>query len=296
MKYASLLLVAASFVARADSAVPEYEVHLRGLFDLTEWRGALLEVKHWLPRSNRPPVYFPSMTRLAKPGEKLEDRTMKGAHINFEILEILTDGERVKLRENGKVSVYGFEDIDTAAPPIKLGIELQGVRFEDAVDLYSDLKRRTVLVHPKIIWSPVSVRAAARNEIEMIAALEKVFLEKGISIVADGGRFVLMVPISMEKTVSPRSMETDAASPQFSSTLLNSPISVTIENYGRILEREQVGGDPIPKSLVSLRTRILSKAEMLYAYDTVLGWNGLKVVVIDDKTFKVVRLPDANAP
>jgi hypothetical protein len=91
-------------------------------------------------------------------------------------------------------------------------------------------------------------------------------------------------------------METDSASPRFGSTLLNSSISAAIKNYGRLLEREQVGGDPIPRSQVYLRTRILSKAEMLYAYDTLLQWNGLKVVIADDKTFKVVRLTGANSP
>jgi len=71
---------------------------------------------------------------------------------------------------------------------------------------------------------------------------------------------------------------------------------LAIENYGRMLEREQVGGGPIPGSRVYLHTRILSKAEMLYAYDTLLEWNGLKVVLIDDKTFKVVRVPSASSP
>ena len=296
MKLVALPLVAASFMACGASALTEYEIHLRGLFNLGEWRGALLEVKHSLARSNRPPVFFPSMTRLVKPGEKFEDQTMKGAHINFGILEINTDGERVKLRENGKVSVYGFESIDATALSTKLGIELQDVRFEDAVDLYSHLTRPTVLVHPKIIWSPVSVRAAARNETEAVAAVRKAFLDKGISILADGEKFVLMVPTAIERTITPASEKVDSASPPFSSSYLYSPVSTVIENYGRILERARVGDEPLPTGRVYLRSRNLSKAEMLYAYDTLLGWNGLKVVLIDDKTFKVVRLPGADRP
>ena len=73
-------------------------------------------------------------------------------------------------------------------------------------------------------------------------------------------------------------------------------MSTVIENYGRILERSRVGAEPIPTEQVYLRSRILSKPEMLYAYDTLLAWNGLKIVLNDDKTFKVVRLPSAISP
>jgi len=295
MKYASLPFLAASLMTYEASARAEHEVHLRGLINLPESQGALLEVKHSLARSNKPPMIFP-MTRLVKPGEKFEDATIKGAHVTFEILEINIEGEWVKLREDGRVLVYGFEKIAGAAPSTQPGIALQDAGFADAVDLYSELKGRTVLVHPKIMWSAVSVRAAARNEIEATAALEKAFLDKGIATVADGNKFVLMVPTAIETTITPGSKNIDAASLQFGSTLLNSSISAAIENYGRILERELIGGTPIPGSQVYLRTRILSKAEMLYAYDTLLGWNGLKVVLIDDKSFKVVRLPGAGTP
>lgn len=77
---------------------------------------------------------------------------------------------------------------------------------------------------------------------------------------------------------------------------MDSTISTLTENYGRLLGQIQVGAEPIPGERVYLRTRILSKAEMLYSFDTLLEWNGLKVVLHDDKTFKVVRLPSASHP
>jgi hypothetical protein len=100
MKYVSLPFLAASLMIYGTSARAEHEVHLRGLFNLAEWKGALLEVKHSLARSSRPPMIF-TMSRLAKAGEKFEDATIKGGHLNFEILEINIEGESVKLRENG---------------------------------------------------------------------------------------------------------------------------------------------------------------------------------------------------
>jgi len=143
------------------------------------------------------------MTRLAKPGEKFVDQTIKGAHVNFEVLEINTDAEWVKLLEDGKVSLYGFEKIDAAALSKKLGFELQAARFQDAVDLYSQLKDRTVLIHPRVAWFPVSLRSTAQNENEATAALEKAFLDKGIAAVGDGDKFVLLVPTSIETAVKP---------------------------------------------------------------------------------------------
>jgi hypothetical protein len=239
----------------------EYEVHLKGLINLAEWQGALLEVNHSLARSNQPPMIF-TTTRLVKSGEKFEDKTIKGAHVSFEVLRINmegAEGEYIRLRENGKDTAYGFETIDAVALSTRLGIELQKARFQDAVDLYARLKGRTVLLHPKVIWSPVSVRAGAQNEKEATVALEKVFRDKGIAPVIDGDKFVLLVPTSMENTIKPVSKEMDSAS-QFGSIHLDSPVDTVIEYYGRMLERERVQGDRIPGTQVYLRTGILSKA------------------------------------
>ena|SRR6266496_3818154 len=73
MKYVPLPILAASWMLCAASARAEHEVHLRGPFNLAEWQGALLEVNHSVARSNGPPIFFPPMTRLVKPGEKFED-------------------------------------------------------------------------------------------------------------------------------------------------------------------------------------------------------------------------------
>ncbi len=281
--------------ARAD-----HVVHLRGLINLTEWQGALLEVNHSLARSNQPPAIF-TTTRLVKSGEQFEDKTIKGAHVSFEILQINMEGpggEHIRLRENGKDTAYGFESIDAVALSTRLGIELQKARFQDVVDLYARLKCRTVLLHPRVIWSPVSVRAGAQNEKEATAALETVFRDRGIAPVNDGDKFALLVPTSMENTIKPVTKEMESASPQFGSIYLDSPLDTVIEYYGRMLGRERIQGDqsPSPGKQVYLRTGVLSKAEAQHAFERLLEWNGIKVVLVDDKTFKVVRLPDASSP
>jgi len=239
------------------------------------------------------------MTRLVKPGEKFEDNTIKGAYVSFEILRInmaAPEGEYIRLRENGNDVSYDFENVDPAALSTKLGFELQRARFQDAVDLYSRWTGRTVLLHPKIKWSSVSIRSAAQNEKEATAALEKHFREMGIASVDDGDKFVLLVPASIEKSVKLGPKVTDSDSPQEGSIYLESPVNSIIEFYGRMLGREQIRGDPIPGGQVYLRSGMLTKAEVLYAFDTLLGWYGAKVVLIDEKTFEVVPVPITNSP
>src|SRR5204863_455801 len=81
---------------------------------LPELRAALVEVEHSLRSGSNTPPHIISTTRLVKAGESFEDQTIKGAHVQFEILEIDIKSETVKLREDGKAVVCYFEAPDKA--------------------------------------------------------------------------------------------------------------------------------------------------------------------------------------
>lgn len=295
MKSFSLSFLTVGWMMCCSSAFAEHTTHLRGIINLPESRTALVEVKHLLGTNTQPHII--STPRLVKVGESFEDQTIKGAHVQMEVVEIDAINETVKLREDGKDVVCRFEGSDKSPTNLlsnKFGCHFQEVRFEDMLNLYSDFRDRTVLIHPKIIWSPVSLRVEAQTKADIAGILEKAFLDTGITTVLDGDKFVLLVPTSLEGRITARSKDLDATSPQYGTIYIHAPIKTVIEQYGRILGRTQIGNERIPWEQVYLRTKMLTKAEVLYAFDTVLAWNGFQIVSVDDNAFKVTLLPKVS--
>jgi hypothetical protein len=72
------------------------------------------------------------------------------------------------------------------------------------------------------------------------------------------------------------------------------PLDVLIEEYGRTSGRTRADGERLPSTQVILRATNLSEPQLLHAFDTVLAWHGLKIATQDEKTFKVVRLPESR--
>jgi len=268
----------------------EHTTNLKGIVNLPDLRAAVVEVKHSLSRGTNTPSII-STTRLVKVGESFKDQTIKGAYVQFEVLEIDVSNETVKLREDGKEVVYHISKSPTNLRSTNFGCHLQDLRFEDALNLYSDFKDRIVLVHPKILWSSVSLDSEAQTRAEVAENLEKVFLKQGIKAAADGDKFVWLVPTLFEKGVGVHSRQWDMNSPEYGSIYIDAPLTKLIEQYGQILGRRRMDHESIPKSRVYLRTKMLTKAEVLYAFDTVLAWNGLQVVPVEADTFKVSALP-----
>lgn len=63
-----------------------------------------------------------------------------------------------------------------------------------------------------------------------------------------------------------------------------------------LLGRTMSESTPHPNRQVYLQTRMLTKAEMQYAFDRLLEWNGLRVEVVDEKRFRVVPLTELAKP
>ena len=279
---------------KADVAHSDHSTYLRGLINLPELKAALLEVNHSLVNSSRPPTVF-TMTRLVKTGETFVDQTIKGDHIQFEIIEINVGRQTVRLRENGKEIVCGFETGDSPSTNSinslseKFGVRLQAVRFVDAMDLYSDMKDRTLLIHPAVIGALFSFETLAADKSKFVESLEKEFRTRNIQPIPDGKKFIILAPDHI--ITVPRSMELDANSPIYGSLLCHGPLRDLVTQYAALLGLTQIGSERVVGGWVYLRTKNLSKAEMSYACGTLLEWSGFKIVVVDDKTFKVVRKP-----
>jgi hypothetical protein len=64
--------------------------------------------------------------------------------------------------------------------------------------------------------------------------------------------------------------------------------SIPIIFYGRLLGRQRKGGEAIRQAAIHLQAnRPLTKAQVVYALETLLRWNGIIITLNDDHTFSV---------
>ena len=275
-----------------------HTIHLRGIVDVPELKAALVEVKHEVRiRPTKPPISI-STTRFLRMGESFEDNTVKGTLVSIQLIGIDPANETIQLVENGKEVVHHLETPDLASRVLsagKTGCHFRDVRFQDALNLYSDFRNRTVLIHPGIQRLSVTVQAEGKSATDVAHALEKALRDQGLAMVPDGEKFVLLVPRSMEKWADPSSQRLDATSPIAGSFATDGMVNTIVDAYGRLLGRTQKGASPFAQASIYLYTQPLTQAEMRYAFDRLLEWSGLRVEVVDEKSFRVVPFKrDAN--
>jgi hypothetical protein len=176
------------------------------------------------------------------------------------------------------------------------GIHLREAKLQQALELYAQIKGRTILRHP--LLKPITVSLDA--EIPTAAAFEDMFRQHGIATIVDGEKFVMVVPIAQTNFVTPRSnkivstvlgdlssMTNNVVIPAGAINFLPTDLDQVIPIYSDIIERKPASGSKFPYGLIYLRTvNPLSKAEVIYALETLFAWNGFKLVPEDDKTFR----------
>ena len=171
---------------------------------------ALLEIQHTLvKRTNAPPVVN-TTSRVVRAGQQFEDDTIKGAHFQFDVLEIDFPRQSVTTREGGEEHIYRLSE---GSRPSKAGnwLHLQNAAYKDVIDLYSQLAGRTVLLHPAVDRASVSLEAEWTNQVperaDVTHVFEEYFKERGASAILDGDKFLLLVPSNMRQAASPRSKD-----------------------------------------------------------------------------------------
>ena len=200
--------------------------------------------------------------------------------------------ETVQTREGGEEHTYILSHGSHSA---KAGnwIRLQNAAFKDVIDLYSQLGGRTVLLHPAVERGAVSLQAEWTNHVpekaEITFAFEEYFKQRGSSIILDGERFVQLVPSSRSQTASPRSRGLPAGEPVFHGPYLeNVGLDDVVRMYASASGRRRVGDTLLAGYIPYFHnTRPLSKAEALYALETLIEWNGWKIILGPDNTFSV---------
>ncbi len=275
----------------------EYSVHLTGFINTTDTKIAILEIRHhFFGRSNTPPL---SVRKILTEGEAFDDMSVKGAHVHFELLQANFDVLGVRLAENGEESVYEIEG-RSALPAEPRDVCLSNAGFDEVLDLYAALMGRTVLCHPQVKPLPIFAVEEASDRAAAVDALNRILLSKAqTATIFDGDKFALLVPTNLVKTVSTAlqaaayPVSTNETIPAGAINLRNVPLPQAMAIYAEFIGRTLIPSDrplPRPVSLSFHNQTPLARAEAVYAFNILFGWQGLKAEFVNQNQFKMISV------
>jgi hypothetical protein len=231
------------------------------------------------------------------------DEAVKGA-VGIEVVKIDLTNVVVKTSNNDDEHTY---DLRVSPPPAtaRSWIHLQDVDFQQAVEIFGKLTGRTMLIHPRLTHTTFTCdcnwpeKEPSTNEIA--AGLADALKSQGVSVLDDGDRLLQVVPqeIASTATLGAKDLHSSGGEAVLSGEIDFQGLAVfqVLEIYGQLMGRtrkmdnEQTNlTDPVYFST----TCPLSKPEVIYAFETILRWHHLKVVLNSDNTFSVLNVPTAR--
>ncbi|HSY18547.1 MAG TPA: sigma-70 family RNA polymerase sigma factor [Candidatus Acidoferrales bacterium] len=287
-------------VPAPQTAVVHYDVITRhettviGMVNLDDYKAVTLEFNDWFPGGR-------SSTRsraFLHEGQSFDDDQVKDAYVKIEIIKIEFAKGLIHARENGASVTYRFETKQNSDANLEaVTLRLHDSSLKGVFDLYSILSdgSHTLLIHPDARKKmPVDIAANPQSKAEAIQFLVGWLNDQGITIVPDGNDLEQIVPGALVKNVHPGATALPAPKPgeDLQSGFIsfeNADFEHVRDIYAALIGRKIIQNGPV-SATISLQTRnSLSRAEVIYAFDVLLGWQGVKIVPVDSKTSKVVR-------
>jgi len=280
------LVTGLSAIQGAENARPPLAPRLSGIVNLSDRKVAVLEVPaDGLHRSEHSLI--------------LSERQRDG---EIEVVRILPERRAVKLnvypQKNLELSLTNTP-ADTTTNSFAL--EFENASLEPVLALYSELSKRTLLRWPQLPGLSFSVFAPAADQAAAALALQRALNEKGLATLPDGEKFTMIVPQQHAASLKPRSSEIKPLEALGSEMLppgaidfrglhIHQVVLVYLDLCRRKLD-QSVPMPPVKDDFIYFRTQTdLSRAEAIYALDTLLGWAGIKMVPSGESEMKPVRL------
>jgi hypothetical protein len=292
-----LFLLAAGIMAGPASARAEHVVNVMGLVNLADYRAALLVITDSPPEAS----FVMSTHKWVTEGQGFDDLYLKDKRLRIEIRQIDFTNGVVRAKENGVDTLYVPQPTNLVEAAAVKNLLLDHASFDDALDLYAGIKGRTLLVHPDVGRPPLTVSADATNRAEAVGIMKRALQQRGAVIVADGDKFEWIIPAGVTNIVSPAAMParlppkgqspTNSVDtlPTGSINFINVPLPQALEVYQALTAQKWVQDKPLPSATITFHSQTpLTKTETLHAFDVLLDWHGLKIVNVDDKSFKLV--------
>ncbi|MDB6063825.1 MAG: hypothetical protein JWR26_33 [Pedosphaera sp.] len=222
----------------------------------------------------------------------------------IEVFQIDPEAGTVKLAQGGTNLVLNLgratDPAKADAASNRLNIELEKVETRQVLELYAQLKGRSVL-HPELFLSSFDLKIAAKDRTEAAEAIEKALKDQGIATRLDGEKFVLVAPnrqMPTDTTNSPVSvLPAKGSAPQGKAippgniNFISIDVPQILQIYAHSVGRKLVPTKLPGWGLISFRSQTpLSVEEAIHALDTLLKWNGLKMVPVGDDSIKAVSI------
>src|ERR1700690_976417 len=298
MKRVIPFLPAAAAISGAAGARAEHITWLIGLVNLAGYQAALLEM------TNSPPdaAFAMDTHKWVVEGQSLDDLNLQDNHRHIEIVQIDFTNGIVRAKEKGGETLYTPRETNFMEVAAGKCLWLDHASFDDALDLYAITKDRTLLVHPEVNRLSFSKLADVRSKLETARLMETALQEKGAVTVMDGNRFAWIVPARLTHAISagapppashplgqPSTNSVDTL-PGGSINFVDTPLPDVLSVYQTLNGRKWVQNQPLPSApaFTFHNQTPLTKNETLHAFDVLLGWHGLKVVNLDDNSYKLV--------
>lgn len=274
-----------------------YTTTLTGIIELPDFRAACLTVRFQFGSNTT------IRTKHSFIGEGRRSDVWLGpgrGNVVFELVSVDCSIGRVNARENGIDVEYVMDRRDAVLEggTSNLAIWTVDTDVHSVLDVYSELSERTLLLHPQIKPSFLSTAASAQNRAEAAMALKKAFDQSGIAIFPDGEKFEMAVPITLAEALSgtrkasERAGSQSAEIPACAIHLLNVDVRQVVVIYGELIGRKPIQTGDLVGAPIALRTpNGLTRAEAMYALETLLEWRDLKLEMVGDDSFTFVRIP-----
>lgn len=193
-------------------------------------------------------------------------------------------------------------------------IVLENAPFGSAVEIYQIFCQATVLQHPRTPAPQFTFRSSATNRTDATRDLQKAFADKGIVVVRDGEKFVMLGPQSVAQTLIPREPQTNPAETNASSQsagaqthpqevlpagtidFRNADFNQVFDLYGMLIDHQVDRTHPFRGPVQGgfwLHTQTpLSRTEAIYAVSTLINWRGVNVVTQSDGL--IIAMPSSR--
>lgn len=267
----------------AHPALANYQTDLRGVVNIPGEQVALVQIE--------------AETRVVKSGDHFE-AGRRAPYFQVTVLEVDLTNEMVKWRIAGADYTNSLPAPNRPATA-KSWIHLQDADFRKAIDLHAVLSHRTVLLHPDLKSGPFSCEAAWSEPVptgaEIADCFAKSLTQRDAAVLEDGDHFLQILPAGLAPTAFLGSKNLPAGASSLASGMINFENvdqSEALEIYAKLINRQRQGAIPGRANPINLRTTCpLSKAEAIYALETLFRWNGAMVVLNEDHTFSLVKTP-----
>ena len=299
VKRTILVGLAAGYVAWTLPARAAHLGSVAGLVNLTNYQAALLVIADSPPDA----AFTASTHKWVTTGQGFDDLNLKAGRLHIDIQQIDFTNSIVRVVENRASQFYVPQTTNIMDVAAGNYLRLENAGLDDVLDLYGALKGRTLLVHPDLSQPALTLSAVVTNKADAASLLERTLQQRGAVMLADGNNFEWIVPAGATNLISPAAIPARPAKASSSANAIDTlpPDSINFDNvdlqqvlgvYQALTAQKWVQDQPLPSGVAFTfhNQTPLAKAGILHAFDVLLAWHGLKVVDLDDKSFKLVPL------